>query len=170
MRKGIFLSLLLLVVIILISCSNNSKQVPNENATLRSDSTEATDSSTSDSTTEETEKNSGMNVNVSLGTTGENMSLPERFPKDVFPLPEDANIINVNDNKDSKALGIVLETDKSYEEVIEFYQDIMKDGTITVEDKKEDAYVLIGSKNGYGVTIFINKQNNNVGVLIDVTL
>lgn len=35
-------------------------------------------------TTSDIEQNSGTEINVSMGETGENMSLPESFPKDVW--------------------------------------------------------------------------------------
>lgn len=117
------------------------------------------------------QNDSGTDINVSLGQNGENMPLPESFPKDVLPLTEDANIINVNDNGEGNSIGIIFKTDMSFEESITYYQNIMKDGTMMMENKKADSYIFMGSKDKYGISISISKYDGDkVSILLDVAL
>lgn len=180
MRKIIILSMLVLMAIVLISCSGGDKQVSREDGPSQPAATEATENTATENTdadesaeedaTEEIEEDSGTEINVSLGVTGQNMSLPDSFPKEVFPLPEDANIINVNENADNKNIGIIFTTGKNFDEAVAYCQDIMKDGTITVEDKKDDSYILMGSKDKYSIMISVSKYNGeNISILFNVT-
>lgn len=158
MKKIVLLSMLALMTVVLISCSGGTKQVPEENAASQPVAAEAAESAPE------------VEINVSMGEMGENMSLPESFPKDVFPLPEDANIVNVNENKDAKAVSIVFKTGKSFDEAVAYCQDIMKGGSIGMEDKKDASYLLMGDKDKYGVMITVSKYNGeNISILFNVT-
>lgn len=170
MKKGMLLSVLLLMVVVLISCSSGAKQVPEEKAVSQPAAAEAAESTPEVDTIEELEQASGTEINVSMGKTGENMSLPESFPKEVFPLTEDANIINVNDNKDSKSLSIIFKTGKSFDEAVAFYKDIMKGGSITAETQNDVSYLLMGSKDKYSIMITVTKYDGeNISILLGVT-
>ena len=178
MRKTALLSILALTVMVLASCSGGSKQVPGEDGSSRPAATAdsakdtAVEATTAEekSVTEEREESSGAGINVSLGETGENMSLPDSYPTEVFPLPGDANIVNVNENPDNKSTGIILKTGKNFDEALAYCQDIMKGGTITLEDKKDDSYILMGSKDKYSIMITVSKYNGeNISILFNVT-
>lgn len=165
MKRIMLLSIWVFMTVVLVSCSNSAGRAVNENTAPQSTADKAADSAIS-----ETGQNSGVDINVSLGETGENMSLPESFPDEVLPLPDDANIINVNDNKDTKAISITFKTGKNFEEAIAFYQDIMKNGTIHMEDKKDESYLLMGSKDKYNIVITVSKYNGeNISVLLNVS-
>lgn len=173
MRKRIFLFIILILALIFASCSNNSSQGPKENLASDTSIENSADNSTGEVLEEENdveEETDGPSVSVSLGETGENLSLPNRYPKDVIPLLDDANIINVNDNDDAKALGIIFKTDKSFEEAIEFYNETMKEGTITVQTEKDDSYFIMGAKGDLGVIITISKyEGDKISILINIT-
>lgn len=172
MRKRIFLFIILILALIFASCSNNSSQGPKENLASDTSIENSADNSTGEVLEENDveEETDGPSVSVSLGETGENLSLPNRYPKDVIPLLDDANIINVNDNDDAKALGIIFKTDKSFEEAIEFYNETMKEGTITVQTEKDDSYFIMGAKGDLGVIITISKyEGDKISILINIT-
>lgn len=118
----------------------------------------------------EVEEKSGTEINVSMGQADNNMSLPDGYPKDVIPLLEDANIVNVNDARDtiSKAIGIGYMTNKSLEDTITFYQEVMKDGTIDMENKTDDTFIIMGRKGDYVVTISGAITNDTVAIMLDV--
>lgn len=98
------------------------------------------------------------------------LCLPRSFPAKVFPLPEDANVITVNENADSKGVGIVFMTGMSFDEALAYCRDLMTNGTVTVEDKKDDSYLLMGSKEKYNIMITVSKYNGeNISILLDVT-
>lgn len=172
--------ILIIVVIILASffvlsgCANKDIQGNEGNNLPKSDTNNENnkeDTSDEDSETSigELSEKSGMEVNVSLGKTGTSMSLPDSFPEDVFPLLDDANIVNVNENKDNKAIGIIFETDKSYEDTVDFYKEVVEEAKKDFEDENDTGYAAWGSKGDYSFTISINKPTHSkVGVLIDV--
>ena len=169
MRRIMLLSILVLMAVVLISCSSGAKQVPGEKEPSQPAAVETAESTPAAVTLDDVVKDTGAEIDLSLGQIGENMSLPESFPKDVFPLPEDASVVNVNDN-DTKGIGIIFKTGKNFDEALAYCQDIMKDGTITVENKKEDSYFLMGSKEKYGVMITVSKYNGeNISILFNVT-
>jgi len=169
MRKIVFLSILALIALVSISCSGGAKQVPAEAGSSQRAAVEAEDTAEEDAY-EETEESTGVEIKIDIGKTGENMSLPESFPEELFPLPEDANIVNVNENPDNKSTGIILKTGKNFDEALAYCQDIMKGGTITLEDKKDDSYILMGSKDKYSIMITVSKYNGeNISILFNVT-
>ena len=98
------------------------------------------------------------------------MSLPDEFPVDILPLMDDARIDFINTNDANQAIGITYQTDKSFDEVIAFYQEVMQDGKVSMQSSQDDSYIIIGSKGSYAVTISITNQNGKqVFVLLDVT-
>lgn len=166
MKKIISIILIILLVSFMITgCGSGSKA---ENISSQDAGTNS--SAEPPSEVKEIEEKSDTEINVSMGQAGNNMSLPDGYPKDVIPLLEDANIVNVNDARDtiSKAIGIGYMTSKSLEEAVEFYQDVMKDGKIDMENKTDDSFVILGSKGDYVVTIGGSLTNGTVTIILDV--
>ncbi len=169
MKKIISIILIILLVgLVVAGCGSGSKA---ENVSSQDTGANSSDSSAEPpSEVKEIEEKSDTEINVSMGQAGNNMSLPNGYPEDVIPLLEDANIVNVNDARDtiSKAIGIGYMTSKSLEEAVEFYQDVMKDGTINMENKTDDSFVIMGSKGDYAVTIGGSLTNGTVTIILDV--
>lgn len=166
MKKIISIILIILLVgLVVAGCGSGSKA---EN--VSSQDTGTNSSTEIPSEVKEIEEKSDTEINVSMGQAGNNMSLPNGYPEDVIPILEDANIVNVNDARDtiSKAIGIGYMTSKSLEEAVEFYQDVMKDGTINMENKTDDSFVIMGSKGDYAVTIGGSLTNGTVTIILDV--
>jgi hypothetical protein len=116
------------------------------------------------------EKNSGGDIKVNLGNSGVNLSLPEGFPKDVVPLLGDANIINVIDNKESKAIGITYTTERSFEDAIAFYQEVIKDGVECSETASENGYLMFVKKSGVDISVVVSKyEDEKVSVFLNVS-
>lgn len=112
----------------------------------------------------------GADVKVNLGQMGTNLKLPETFPKDVVPVLDDANIVNVIDNKDNNSMGIIFSTNKKYEEVASFYQAVLNGAEDFNQYQQDTTTILSGKKEGYRVTITAAKDpnNNNTSVMLDV--
>lgn len=118
----------------------------------------------------EIELEDGKKINFGTGKSGENMELPADFPVDVLPLLDDAQIYHVNTNDSNKAIGITFLSEKSLAEAVAFYQEVMKDGKINMENENEDMYMAMGSKDGYAVTISMTKTpDKKSNILLDVT-
>jgi predicted enzyme related to lactoylglutathione lyase len=144
---------------ILVGCGNKEGS-KNEDA-----SSNSVQSSSNDA-----EKNSGGDIKVNMGNSGVNLSLPDGFPKDVVPLLGDANVINVIDNKESKAMGITYTTDKSFEDAVAFYQEVIKDGVERSESASENGYLMFANKAGIDISAVISKyEGEKVSVFLNVS-
>jgi preprotein translocase subunit SecD len=122
------------------------------------------------SSSNDAEKNSGGDIKVNMGNSGVNLSLPDGFPKDVVPLLGDANVINVIDNKESKAMGITYTTDKSFEDAVAFYQEVIKDGVERSESASENGYLMFANKAGIDISAVISKyEGEKVSVFLNVS-
>lgn len=139
---------LLIISIAITGCGGNDKN------------TVKTDGSTATKDTAMQEKESPEN-----GKTG--MDLPEDFPKDIIPVLDDARIDHIIRNDVNKAININYNTDKSKEEAIEFYKEVMKDGKSTQEMDSDDSYIIFGVKGNYAVSITILAPQGDTIVNID---
>lgn len=118
----------------------------------------------------EAAKEAGSDVKVSLGEMGSNLKAPDSFPKDVVPILEDANIVNVNDNKDSKAIGIIYLTGKKYEEAVAFYTEALGDAKNLSQQSDQNSFFMSGKKEDYGFIVSIAKTNDgNFSIYLDVS-
>lgn len=76
----------------------------------------------------------------------------------------------VNTNDSTQGIGILLLTDRSFEDAIAFYQGVMEQGKITMETQQDDMYLIIGNKDSYSITISItHPEGEKVNVLLDIT-
>lgn len=166
------IAVILLVIIVLSSCGGKETLEKDNNNYLNQDSNINTNSEDSDDedqgvSIENLEEKSGTEVNVSLGKSGNNMSLPDEFPKDVLPLIDDANIINVNNTATN--IGIIYETNKDYSDAVDFYKEAIKEMDVDFEGKSEDSYVAWGSIDDYSFTLSISIQNaTKTIIMLDV--
>lgn len=149
----------LMMTSIFVGCGNKDKS-KNEEA-----SSNSVQSSSNDA-----EKNSGGDIKVNMGNSGVNLSLPDGFPKEVVPLLGDANVINVIDNKESKAMGITYTTEKSFEDVVAFYQEVIKDGVERSESASENGYLMFAKKAGIDISVVVSKyEGEKVSVFLNVS-
>jgi hypothetical protein len=154
-------TIFIMMAFVFAGCGN--KEADNSN--------EQTSNNPVESSVNETSKNSGADIKVNMGASGTNMSLPDGFPRDVVPLLDDANIVNVIDNKESMAMGVTYTTDKSLEEAIAFYQNVFKDVEERVETKTDSGYMLFGKKNNIDITAVIAKYDGDkISILLNVSM
>lgn len=112
----------------------------------------------------------GKEINFGTGKSGESMDLPEDFPVDILPLLDDAKINFVNVNDSNKGIGVTFLTDTSFDEVVIFYKEVMKDGKINMETEEENLYMVAGTKGSYSVIISATYQPGvGLAVLLDAT-
>ncbi|MGI6728192.1 MAG: hypothetical protein ACOX4P_06565 [Anaerovoracaceae bacterium] len=147
-RKSIILMVLLIISIAITGCGGNDKN------TVKTDGSTAT-------------KDTAMQEKESLENGKTGMDLPEDFPKDIIPVLDDARIDHIIRNDVNKAININYNTDKSKEEAIEFYKEVMKDGKSTQEMDSDDSYIIFGVKGNYAVSITILAPQGDTIVNID---
>lgn len=112
----------------------------------------------------------GKEINYGTAEQGKSLDLPENYPIDVLPLIDDSVISFVNTNDSTQGIGILLVTDRSFEDAIAFYQGVMEQGKITMETQQDDMYLIIGNKDSYSITISItHPEGEKVNVLLDIT-
>jgi hypothetical protein len=112
----------------------------------------------------------GKKINYGTAEQGKSLDLPENYPIDVLPLIDDSVISFVNTNDSTQGIGILLLTDRSFEDAIAFYQGVMEQGKITMETQQDDMYLIIGNKDSYSITISItHPEGEKVNVLLDIT-
>lgn len=157
------LILTLILMFFLTGCGSKSENVEKDNAISKSLE------DTVQSVNNEVSQASGSDINVSMGQFGNNLSLPDSFPKDIVPLLDDANIINVNENRDSKAIGITYTTEKSLKDATDFYLEAMEN-TNDLEVTIDQGYSIIsGEMESYFITIIVGTyEGDNVSIMLDV--
>lgn len=104
-----------------------------------------------------------------MGQFGDNLKLPDSFPKNVVPILGDANIINVNENRDSKAIGITYTTEKPLNVATDFYLEAMKNANGYEVTTDETFSIISGEKENYYITVIVGKyEGDNVSVMLDI--
>lgn len=115
------------------------------------------------------ETGSSVDIDLDIGQIGTNLTLPDSFPEHVVPLMDDANIINVNDNKEDSAVGIIYTTAKKYDELGKFYQEVFKDVEDLNQTQLDNGIIMSGNKDGYRIAITaVAVDDKSSSVMIDV--
>lgn len=115
----------LIVALILGSCGGGKKEsaIEDFNEELKKSGKEI-----EEKISKEIGSSADINLDISqFGQIGTNLTLPDSFPEHVLPLVDDANIINVNENKENFIVSIIYTTTKRYDEVGKFYEEVFKD-------------------------------------------
>lgn len=89
--------------------------------------------------------------------------LPDDYPKDKFPLMEDAAIYDASENEYDGLVSysISLFTDKSFKEIIGFYENALNDITDKSKSSSTDEFSLTGIAQGYEFSIWGNKTDRD---------
>lgn len=165
MKKIALITCLVLLIAAFTACGSNS----GDSASVDRTSSSVAAQSSIDKSGAEEDKASDTSPKATLGKMGNNLKLPDKFPKDIIPPLDDANIVDIIDNKDAKALSITFTTGKKLQEVYDFYNNIMKGFTGYRENKMNNGYILDGDKNKYHVSATIVTFNgDNVSIMINI--
>ncbi len=84
-----------------------------------------------------------------MGTIGSSLKVPESFPADEFPLMPDANIVNVYENDDKKNIRVMFTTNKTQEEVLEFYKESIIEKPDVRKLDVDDGVMYLGQTEKY---------------------
>ncbi|NLX64855.1 MAG: hypothetical protein GX022_08815 [Clostridiaceae bacterium] len=97
------------------------------------------------------------------GQTGTNLEIPDSFPTDDVPVIPDAKIFNFYENGRKTNVAIMFGTDKSFDEVLEFYQENFISKLEKEPEKKESegTIMFICEMEGYrNVSIVIMEDKS----------
>jgi hypothetical protein len=95
------------------------------------------------------------------GDTGRGADLPDEFPKDMVPVPDDADVITTStlDNGDGVAYTLIYNTSKNVDEIADYYSDALKSKWNEVMKTSSDGSVFLafasesdGSGDGVQIT------------------
>lgn len=153
--------IILLALFCIIGCGNSEENVMLDSSVQSEDK--------ADKESAEIASKNQTNINVSLGKVGNQLSLPEAYPKDEILLLDDANIINVNDTGTNKSISIVFKTGKSMDEAIGFYKDLFAKGTINMQAEVDNGYLIDATTSNYeAVVIFSLTNEKENSIMINV--
>lgn len=104
-----------------------------------------------------------------IGDVGSNMSLPDSFPADDFPIVDGANIVNIYESDDQKDIRITYTSSMNYDDMLAFYQPLiekMADNEYPVDD----GVMFMGGIEGYRNVIFtiMHDPNNSEGLIVSI--
>jgi hypothetical protein len=111
----------------------------------------------------------GSEINYGNSQSGNNMEIPEEFPKDILPVLSDAKINHIIKNDANKGVSITFNTGNSLRDAVAFYKEVMKDGSDIQEIGGEDSHIIMGVKGDYSVAISIISSDGDSYVQIDAT-
>ena len=103
---------------------------------------------------------------------GENLKMPDNFPRDV-PVYKNAKVIATNTNKADKTelIIVTLETDDSLKDVGEFYEKELAKNGFDIENRFDtDKSIALSTKKGdMSVVVAITRNNDKTILGINVT-
>jgi len=166
MRKIVLILTVILVIAIgLMGCGGKGDDgkdatSSNESAPVTNNSPE-TDDSAKDSESDKSSDSNKSNVEFSNSA-----KIPDAYPQDLFPTIEGSKIEQIITNDANKGVTLVFSTGKSRDEVISFYEEVLKEADVQVLSSGED-YLLVAEKNGYVLTLSISEFGGDRMVMLD---
>jgi hypothetical protein len=104
----------------------------------------------------ESEKvNSASKLN--MGDIGSDLPLPDNYPKEILPLSEDANIINVRQYPQNNGLGIIYVSGDDLNSLLELNKSALSAAKDLVVMETDDGYMLMASLEDVNYTIVIGE-------------
>ncbi len=94
-------------------------------------------------------------VEVTVTTDmNKSVDLPEGYPEDLLPLYDNLFVSAAVKYEDGSYMVVGMSNDKM-EDVVEFYEDVVKDGTVMMRNIVEDNYTNMGEIDGVTYTVMI---------------
>lgn len=148
MRKILIWALMLVFMLPLVGCVAKSP---------------VTDKESSESAKEASGNNgTATDIGSSSDTAkGDELILPDSYPKEVLPLAADAEILDVRENLASKGLEIVYVSDNDIDTLCDFYEGALKDALDLSTQETSDGYMISAKMDGVGYTIMLSKDAMN---------
>lgn len=157
-RKSFILFAALITMLSLVGCGDGEKEPVKTGDNVSVNKTDMKEKDKSD-------KGNEIKDNVEISEKG--MKIPEEFPSDIVPILGDGKVTYVIKNSENNAINVTYTTGNSIEDAATFYKEVLKDSSDIQEISSEDSYILVGSKEGYVVTITIVAPNDETTVQID---
>jgi len=96
-------------------------------------------------------------LKLNIGDVGNNLPLPDNYPKEILPLAGDANIINVVQYTQRNGLGIIYISDDDLDSLLELNESALSDAKDLKVLETDDGYLLMASLEGVYYTIMIGE-------------
>lgn len=96
------------------------------------------------------------------------VEIPDDFPVDIAPIYKNAKALAVTEQPGG--YGTILLTNDKVSKVTEFYKEFYKDIAILSTNEEEDTYEMIGSYNGYTITVLVYPETETEGYLTAINL
>lgn len=134
--------IMLVFSLILVGCSGGAKQ---DNEEVDVDVKSGGDEIVMESDEAEVTVTTDMNKSVDL---------PDGYPEDILPIYDDLFVSAAVKHEDGSFMVVGMSEDKM-EDIVEFYEDIVKDGTVMMKNIAEDNYTNMGELDGVTYSVII---------------
>lgn len=113
----------------------------------------------------------GSKTEVNVAEEGQEVALPDGYPKDLLPIVDNAKIVMANKNEaDGKVNYMISYTcSKSAKDVWEFYKDALKDATDLSTSQVNNVYTAGGTKGEQQLTVWISQEDKETSVNLGIT-
>ena len=109
-----------------------------------------------DVTTIETEQGT-----VDIATdSSESVEIPDGYPQDILPVYDDDHVVVAMDNGEA-GYSISAYTKDDFEQVVSFYEDVLEEASVLMQQKDVDFYTSMGELEGYTYTIMIESSDED---------
>ncbi len=151
MKKVLAVILVLVVMFsfLIIGCGKKNNETQGET----SDDVKVSDVSTNLNETE-IELSDGSSISY-----GENVSIPEDYPKDEFPIYKNAKIISAM--KQNGGFALVFMSKDEVSKIVDYYKKALDDAKILSEVQDGTAFVKMGEIEGYSFMLMIDEDDTD---------
>lgn len=155
--------LVLLIGLVLVSGCGGGKSIKTEGGTLNVNENKL-----------EVKTNDGK-AEMSVGTEGQEVALPEGYPQEVVPILAGAKITLASRNEDANkklTYWVTVTSDKNAQEVRKFYEGVLKDAQNTQKTEVNKNYFIAGEKQNNIFTVTVTaeetggKRQSNIQIMI----
>ncbi|MDD2534155.1 MAG: hypothetical protein PHC86_05595 [Eubacteriales bacterium] len=161
-RSLIGLILIAALVFLMTACGGDDQSTPlddNEAVVVQTETDAQANQDDDNDATVETAMD--VDVNINLDGDEESVDLPDGYPQNDFPIYKNSYVESVVSMNES--FTIIAHAKDDPDQVIKFYQDIVKKGTVTVESTANDTYTVLGTlgKNNFQLTVAPEESLDN---------
>jgi len=92
-----------------------------------------------------------------MGDVGNNLPLPDNYPKEILPLTGDANIISVMQHTPNNSLDVIYTSDDDLDSLLELNKAALSDAKDLMVLETDSGYLLMASLEGVSYSIMIGE-------------
>lgn len=151
MRKIFAWSLMLVLILFFAGCGKKSPTLGKTSSEIVGGASNNKGAAADNSPSPDTEK----------GGKGNELILPESYPKEILPLAADAKIIDIRQNPANKGLEVYYVSDNNVDTLCDYYEGALKGAENLSTVKMSDGYMITAKMDDVNYTVIISKDAMN---------